>query len=1061
MLRAVLCERIAVYLDNLGSVTCDVPPIKGLLPPSVWPSRSWIEVAPPALSGMQSLSGGIATVLEDIGPPGGGSQTPGATSVETGSIAWAKSQPDGTSVSIQHEFTRDELPPNGNGNFSYDVSIVVTADTSQFDGFMYVEESVRSAGIRVVPIAFGGGVTPVVGDTVSISGTMGTILGERAIVEATVTKQGTYGPLREIGIVHRDQGGSALGSQQAVAGALGLNNIGLLVRIRGKVTAVEQNRIYIDDGSNVTDAAQHTGVMVTSAQLASGNSLLLPSHVGEHVSLIGISACTMQGGQIVRVLRPRSQADAAPLLVITGPADATTITMPSNGNAITVTGSVYGASAVNVWVDAGTKQAAQASGSAWTCGSVPISSGEHTIHAEALDAWSRVVYTTSITITVVQKTVIYVNSYGDDTDGSTWAKGKHEVTDALAIAVSGTDIWVREGTYNEQISLTTGVQMYGGFAGTESYREQRDWAENTTILYGDGDGSVVTFTNVSQAVLDGFTITNGSAVYGGGVYCENSSPTISHNIITGNAASGELDAYGSGIYCSGGSPVIANNIIRSNAANAWCCIGIGISCRSSQGITIVGNVISDHSGNGYGGGIYCADSSGSITNNTVVGNSAEWSGVVSGGICYEQLGAPMNITIANNIIAYNASGMCVYVYDAAPTLRNNCVYGNQYSGIPADYLDDLEPGEGDFSDDPGLAQDGIHLLSNSPCINAGYDSIVEVGTRDIDGEARIQGQCVDIGADEFTDPCIWYRLTTAAQPTWTEMGESATVTVTVLDPVTLNPVSGRRVDFQVTDGELVSIHNDDQGTWTPDDPPTTGYGITGANGKLRAAVTRETNGYVHVTAVVGNSCDTGETTETARIWFCDPDLVHLLFLIDATGSTGGGSQMRQGITDTVDYLSQQLQAQGRLLRVAGIKYSNYYEPNPGLNSNRAVFYDFTTDTNSFNGWVEAGGAGGELEYTLDILMCAKDMAPTACPGLYIALATDEDSDSIPSVTPATEEVAMALTQAGCIVFIDPATTSLVSYYEPLAVNGGAVEQEAGNIGWFRYENMRQRILSGQ
>ena len=94
-----------------------------------------------------------------------------------------------------------------------------------------------------------------------------------------------------------------------------------------------------------------------------------------------------------------------------------------------------------------------------------------------------------------------------------------------------------------------------------------------------------------------------------------------------------------------------------------------------------------------------------------------------------------------------------------------------------------------------------------------------------------------------------------------------------------------------------------------------------------------------------------------------------------------------------------------------------------------------------------------VEYQLDILMCAKEMAPTAL--LYIALATDEDSDSSLNKL----AVADALTESGSIVFIDPASGDLVPYYQPLAVNGGAIEQESGNLGTFTFQNMRQAILS--
>jgi hypothetical protein len=192
------------------------------------------------------------------------------------------------------------------------------------------------------------------------------------------------------------------------------------------------------------------------------------------------------------------------------------------------------------------------------------------------------------------------------------------------------------------------------------------------------------------------------------------------------------------------------------------------------------------------------------------------------------------------------------------------------------------------------------------------------------------------------------------------------------------------------------------------------------------------------------------------------EIVDLMFLIDDTDSTALRAQsVRQAITETVNYLYQHLQTQGKLLRVGGIKFSNTY-PNlldPLSIFSNGVLRDLAdmTDTNAlatFNAWVNEAQQGGDYEYQLDILMFVKNMALEAYPRLYIALTTDEDSDSdwrLPI-----QDVATALTQAGCVVFIDPTISSLVSYYQPLAVNGGAVEQTS--LGTFTFTLMRQAIL---
>ena len=85
-------------------------------------------------------------------------------------------------------------------------------------------------------------------------------------------------------------------------------------------------------------------------------------------------------------------------------------------------------------------------------------------------------------------------------------------------------------------------------------------------------------------------------------------------------------------------------------------------------------------------------------------------------------------------------------------MRNNCVYnpdGANYSGLSA--------GMGDIQVDPKLVAvryGQLHIQPDSPCVDAGYDAAVQLEWVDMDGQPRIQGAHVDIGADE-SDGTAW------------------------------------------------------------------------------------------------------------------------------------------------------------------------------------------------------------------------------------------------------------------------------------------------------------------
>ena len=329
-------------------------------------------------------------------------------------------------------------------------------------------------------------------------------------------------------------------------------------------------------------------------------------------------------------------------------------------------------------------------------------------------------------------------------DGRTWETAFDTVQDAVDAAEPGEEIWVASGTYVENIVLKDGVALYGGFAGTETSRSQRNWNANVTILDGDGGGPVIEVVrNATSATrIDGFTITNGSAVAGGGIYCnQGASPVIVNNVITGNSAAFD----GGGIYCNlGSAPVIASNKIVGNGA-----VTAGGGVRTTTGAAVLtSNLIACNSAQ-MGGGVCCGDastgSSEAVRNNTIAANAATYGGGI-------YLMAMSSASVCNNIVAFNSSGIRKESGSGTPALRKNCVYGNTdyaYAGI--------SQGSTDILSDPQLASltyGNYHIQPGSPCRNAGSNSDVISGYTDFEGQTRIQNTTVDIGADE-SDGTTW------------------------------------------------------------------------------------------------------------------------------------------------------------------------------------------------------------------------------------------------------------------------------------------------------------------
>lgn len=414
-------------------------------------------------------------------------------------------------------------------------------------------------------------------------------------------------------------------------------------------------------------------------------------------------------------------------------------------------------------------------------------------------------------------------------DGSSWARAFTTITEALNFAEQGDEIWVAAGKYDHGFTMKAGVGFYGGFAGNETQRGQRNWKTNLSViqLYGDSVSAPGDTSNTTT-VLDGFTILDG----GRGVNLEN----INTNIL------------------------VAHNIFKR------CYVGIyGLNTDPSLSVRIVDNYMTY---NGYSGITWEAtnDSTGIvIANNTITHCYSEMDLMRFG---YGIVVNAGSVNIANNITAYNRAG--IWIISDYCTVVRNCSFGNDGNDF---WRFTPVPGDGNMTSDALLLD--IHIHSTSPCRDASINSTlgnsyVLPGDTDIDGQPRNADGIVDIGADESTG-CDLGILTLTSSAHIVPINTSATVTASMKD-ITDQNMSGCQVTFTTSGGCGVSLN------------PSSG--VTDSNGNVQTSFTSTCQSVVTITATAVQPCG-GEVKASTNVIFVDSSdtrVRDIEFIIDSSAS---------------------------------------------------------------------------------------------------------------------------------------------------------------------------------
>ncbi|HPJ26833.1 MAG TPA: choice-of-anchor Q domain-containing protein [Synergistaceae bacterium] len=284
-------------------------------------------------------------------------------------------------------------------------------------------------------------------------------------------------------------------------------------------------------------------------------------------------------------------------------------------------------------------------------------------------------------------------------DGMTWQTAFPDLQQALDIPGTS-EIRVSQGTYKPSktiheadprtatFSLRNGQTLYGGFRGTETFRNQRNWKEYPTVLEGDlgisGDISdncyhVVTLNGANETVLlDGFVLTRGNAdgtgeLYrnGGGLAATGGSPAVRNCTFTDNHAV----SCGGGVYANNSDILLESCTFLENSA----CNGGGFySLHSAPRIeksTFTSNTVQTN-----GGGIMTFTSFSRITNCTFWKNRA-LNGYGGGFHSFNDNPVICNVTFAENTAKSGGGGMSFY--GGTSVVVNSISWGNAItSGAP-------------------------------------------------------------------------------------------------------------------------------------------------------------------------------------------------------------------------------------------------------------------------------------------------------------------------------------------------------------------------------------------
>lgn len=320
--------------------------------------------------------------------------------------------------------------------------------------------------------------------------------------------------------------------------------------------------------------------------------------------------------------------------------------------------------------------------------------------------------------------IIYVKAGGAG-DGTSWERPFGTVEEGIAACTEYGDmeLWIAEGEYQlkNYTYIKKGVNVYGGFKGTENKLKDRDLNKKSTLIAAPANTWPSVYANEMKAgvrrYVDGFIFTGSKATQGEGSLAAWKGWVFRNCIITHNKT--HRDAGGAFFDVK-----LINCLIYNNTTSTTSSI-VNAQNTELYNVTIVNNESSGSSGGLRIGGT-----------NLVVFNTIVWGNVHKTG--------------ANHQVYLDANGNSRFVNSA---VQDGFIFnGNNKpsSTVGCITLDAANAS----ADGPRFVDTGAfnyQLQSSSPLIDVGDNT--PVGTlgllNDIIGNKRIWGDKVDIGAFEY------------------------------------------------------------------------------------------------------------------------------------------------------------------------------------------------------------------------------------------------------------------------------------------------------------------------